>query len=93
MGRPVVANDHPDQREVLEASGAGLVTDLSSEGFAEAIAILLSDKAAADHGCSRPALGCCTPIVRHLCRVGQLHLFQAHSGDTTVTRVRSIYHR
>ncbi|MBR1213944.1 glycosyltransferase family 4 protein [Bradyrhizobium sp. JYMT SZCCT0180] len=48
MGRPVVANDHPDQREVLEASGAGLVTDLSSEGFAEAIAILLSDKTAAE---------------------------------------------
>jgi glycosyltransferase involved in cell wall biosynthesis len=48
MGRPVVANDHPDQREVLEASGAGLVTDLSSEGFAEAIAMLLSDKAAAE---------------------------------------------
>jgi glycosyltransferase involved in cell wall biosynthesis len=48
MGRPVVANDHPDQREVLEASGAGLITDLSPEGFAEAIAILLSDKAAAE---------------------------------------------
>jgi glycosyltransferase involved in cell wall biosynthesis len=48
MGRPVVANDHPDQREVLEASGAGLVTDLSSEGFAEAIVILLSDRIAAE---------------------------------------------
>jgi glycosyltransferase involved in cell wall biosynthesis len=48
MGRPVVANDHPDQREVLEASGAGLITDLSSEGFAEAIAILLSDRTAAE---------------------------------------------
>ena len=48
MGRPVVANDHPDQREVLEASGAGLITDLSSEGFAEAIALLLSDKIAAE---------------------------------------------
>jgi glycosyltransferase involved in cell wall biosynthesis len=48
MGRPVVANDHPDQRQVLEASGAGLITDLSSEGFAEAIAILLSDRTAAE---------------------------------------------
>lgn len=48
MGRPVVANDHPDQREVLEASGAGLITDLSSEGFAEAIDVLLSDKTAAE---------------------------------------------
>ncbi|MGY8661352.1 glycosyltransferase family 4 protein [Bradyrhizobium sp. UFLA05-109] len=48
MGRPVVANDHPDQREVLEASGAGLISDLSPEGFAEAIAILLSNKAAAE---------------------------------------------
>lgn len=48
MGRPVVANDHPDQREVLEASGAGLISDLSPEGFAEAIVVLLSDKAAAE---------------------------------------------
>jgi glycosyltransferase involved in cell wall biosynthesis len=48
MGRPVVANDHPDQREILEASGAGLITDLSPEGFAEAIAILLSDRTAAE---------------------------------------------
>lgn len=48
MGRPVVANDHPDQREVLEASGAGLISDLSPAGFAEAIATLLSNKAAAE---------------------------------------------
>jgi glycosyltransferase involved in cell wall biosynthesis len=48
MGRPVVANDHPDQREILEASGAGLITDLSPEGFAEAITILLSDRTAAE---------------------------------------------
>ncbi|WP_035724447.1 glycosyltransferase family 4 protein [Bradyrhizobium sp. ARR65] len=53
MGRPVVANDHPDQREILEASGAGLITDLSSQGFAEAIAILLSDKAAAESMAAR----------------------------------------
>ncbi len=48
MGRPVVANDHPDQREILEASGAGLITDFSPEGFAEAIAMLLSDRTAAE---------------------------------------------
>lgn len=48
MGRPVVANDHPDQREVLEASGAGLITDLSPEGFTNAIATLLSDRTAAE---------------------------------------------
>jgi glycosyltransferase involved in cell wall biosynthesis len=53
MGRPVVANDHPDQREILEASGAGLITDLSSEGFAEAIATLLSDRAAAESMAAR----------------------------------------
>jgi glycosyltransferase involved in cell wall biosynthesis len=48
MGRPVVANDHPDQREILQASGAGLIADLSSEGFAEAIGKLLSNRAAAE---------------------------------------------
>jgi glycosyltransferase involved in cell wall biosynthesis len=53
MGRPVVANEHPDQREVLEASGAGLVTDLSPEGFTDAIATLLSDKSAAESMAAR----------------------------------------
>ena len=48
MGRPVVANDHPDQMHVLHASGAGLVAPLSPRGFADAIDQLLADPAAAE---------------------------------------------
>jgi glycosyltransferase involved in cell wall biosynthesis len=48
MGRPVVANDHPDQEQVLNLSGAGLIAPLSSEGFANAIDKLLVDPAGAE---------------------------------------------
>jgi glycosyltransferase involved in cell wall biosynthesis len=43
MGRPVVASEHPDQRRVIEASGAGLVVPLDAGAFAEAAAALLAD--------------------------------------------------
>ncbi len=41
MGRPVVANDHPDQTAVIEASGAGVVAPYDLRAFADAIASLL----------------------------------------------------
>ncbi|KQS96552.1 hypothetical protein ASG68_16795 [Rhizobium sp. Leaf453] len=37
MGRRVVANFHPDQSTVIASTGAGLLSDFSSEGFAKAI--------------------------------------------------------
>ncbi len=40
---PVVANDHPDQRQVLEESGAGLCVQWDADEFADAIATLLND--------------------------------------------------
>jgi glycosyltransferase involved in cell wall biosynthesis len=43
MGRPVVASEHPDQRQTIEASGAGLLVPLTSIAFAEAIKALLAD--------------------------------------------------
>jgi glycosyltransferase involved in cell wall biosynthesis len=43
MAKPVVANDHPDQRQVIEASGAGLCTDFDVTRFADAIDTLLSN--------------------------------------------------
>lgn len=43
MGRPVVANDHPDQMHVLQSSGAGLIAPLSPDGFSDAIERLLDD--------------------------------------------------
>ncbi len=43
MEKPVVANDHPDQRQVIEASGAGICTDFDTTRFADAVQTLLSD--------------------------------------------------
>jgi glycosyltransferase involved in cell wall biosynthesis len=42
MGRPVVANDHPDQTRVLEASGAGTVAPYIIDEYAAAIVRLLA---------------------------------------------------
>jgi len=41
MGKPVVANDHPEQRRVIEKSGAGLCVSYDEEEFAKAIIKLL----------------------------------------------------
>jgi glycosyltransferase involved in cell wall biosynthesis len=41
LGRPVVANDHPEQSLVLKQSGAGLVTPWVEQSFAEAVIHLL----------------------------------------------------
>jgi glycosyltransferase involved in cell wall biosynthesis len=48
QGRPVVANDHPDQRLVIELSGGGLCVPWDEAAFAEAILALLADPAAAE---------------------------------------------
>lgn len=47
-GRPVVANDHPEQSEVIRASGAGLVCRWDEDEFASAVAELLQDEGAAE---------------------------------------------
>jgi glycosyltransferase involved in cell wall biosynthesis len=43
LGLPVVANDNPDQAQVIAESGAGLCVTLGSRTFAEAAIRLLSD--------------------------------------------------
>ena len=48
MGRPVVAADHPDQRQTIEASGAGVIAPPTAGDFAAAIVGLLGDPAAAE---------------------------------------------
>lgn len=47
MGKPVVANDHPEQSLVIRESGAGICVPYDEERFGEAIANLLEDRAAA----------------------------------------------
>ncbi len=44
LGRPVVANEHPDQSKVLGESGAGFVVPYDVDAFAEAVVRLLSDR-------------------------------------------------
>ncbi|RPI61258.1 MAG: glycosyltransferase WbuB [Lysobacterales bacterium] len=45
LGKPVVANDHPEQADVLRESGAGLVCGWNEQEFAAAILELLLDPA------------------------------------------------
>lgn len=47
LGKPVVANEHPDQSAVLRASGAGFHIPLRCEAFVNAISTLLTDRALA----------------------------------------------
>jgi len=54
MGRPVVATDHPDQRQVLSQSGAGVLVD-DVTGMGGAVIALLRDPSAAE------AMGACGP--------------------------------
>jgi glycosyltransferase involved in cell wall biosynthesis len=45
LGTPVVANDHPEQRQVIEESKAGYCVRYNEDDFAEAILRLLRDRA------------------------------------------------
>jgi glycosyltransferase involved in cell wall biosynthesis len=47
LGKAVVANDHPEQRRVIEDSGAGLCTAWDESAFAAALLSLLRDPDAA----------------------------------------------
>lgn len=43
LGLPVVANDNPDQQQVIAESGAGLCVPMTAQAFAAAILTLLKD--------------------------------------------------
>jgi glycosyltransferase involved in cell wall biosynthesis len=47
LGIPGVANDIPDQKLMLEASGAGLCVPMDADAFAAATLHILRDRAAA----------------------------------------------
>jgi glycosyltransferase involved in cell wall biosynthesis len=47
MGRPVVANDHPEQRLLIEESGAGFCVPWNEKAFAGAIVELMKNPARA----------------------------------------------
>lgn len=52
LGKPVVANDHPEQALVIEKSQAGVCVAWSAEGFAEGILRIVKDPIFAE-ACSR----------------------------------------
>lgn len=62
LGIPVVGNDNPDQKQVIDESGAGISTTLSGEQFADAVVKLLSDDAL------RQAMGARGPGYVRSCR-------------------------
>lgn len=43
LGKPVVANDHPEQSQIIAESGAGLCVEWSEQAFAKAIIQLLTN--------------------------------------------------
>ena len=44
LGLPVVANDNPDQQQIIAESGAGLCVPITAQGFANATLTLLNDR-------------------------------------------------
>ncbi len=43
MAKCIVANEHPEQRQVMEASGVGRCIPWSEQAFAEEVCCLLDD--------------------------------------------------
>ncbi|TFW58614.1 glycosyltransferase WbuB [Bradyrhizobium sp. MOS001] len=77
MGKPVVANDHPDQRKVIDESGAGFCTDLDTARYAEAVGKLLSDPALRQSMASR----------------GRTYVLENRSYDTIARRLAATYEK
>lgn len=48
MGKAVVANDHPEQQQVIDESGAGLCVPYDEAAFANALIVLLGDPVRCD---------------------------------------------
>jgi glycosyltransferase involved in cell wall biosynthesis len=77
MGKPVVANDHPDQRKVIDESGAGFCTDLDTARYAEVVGRLLSD----------PALR------QTMASQGRTYVIENRSYDTIARRLAATYEK
>lgn len=77
LGLPVVANDLPDQRELLAGSGAGLCVNSAANEFAGAIVKILTDPVLAAHMKAR----------------GPPYIRNHRSYDTLGLHVSAIYER
>lgn len=77
LGVPCVGNDIPDQRYVLERSGAGLCVPMTVPAFVSAVEMLLADRA---YACSMGARG-------------PEFIAKERSYDVLAVRVSEVYHR
>lgn len=77
LGRPVVANDHPEQHLVLTESGGGLSVPYDEDAFADAIVSLLEDPQGA----------------RRMGRDGQRYVMAHRAYSAIADRVQATYWR
>lgn len=75
LGLPVVANDNPDQKQVIEESGAGLCVALEGGAFADAVISLLNDPAE----------------MRRMGARGRAYVAQHRGYDSIARRVAAVY--
>ena len=86
LGKPVIANDHPEQTQVLDASGGGLHVPWDETRFAEAmIRLLTNPDLAAEMGRKGRAY-----VARHRCysviaeHVGEAYLSMLETSGAAV---------
>jgi glycosyltransferase involved in cell wall biosynthesis len=75
LGVPVVVNDNPDQKRVVEEAGSGICVELDAAMFADAVVTLLSDP----RRCSEMG------------RAGQEYVKQNRGYDTVSARLAASY--
>ena len=85
LGKAVVANDHPDQRMVLEQSGAGICVPWDEAAFASAIVKLMTSpqlaSAMGERGRNWVARNRAYPIIADRVERAFLKVSAAASGD------------
>ncbi|WP_229262273.1 glycosyltransferase family 4 protein [Duganella guangzhouensis] len=77
LGMPVVANDNPDQQQVITESGGGLCVPLQSAAFAEAVVSLLNDP----------------DTRRRMGEQGRAYVAARRGYDSLAQQVAAVYHR
>lgn len=77
LGLPVVVNDNPDQRQIVDEAGSGLCVELTANNFARAVLKLLGDAP------RRIAMG----------KAGQRYVMQHRGYDTLASRLAISYQK
>lgn len=81
MGKPVVANDHPEQRRLIEESGAGICVPWDVRAFGDAVSrLLLDSELAGAMGASGPGFVAAHREYRIIANQVELELLRVASG-------------